>query len=326
MLQAKQQQFLVTVSPTKRVADLVVSISIPFAEVCGGCLKRLKTNCMEEAELMQGSEEASILYAQFEVIRDKLTGSALEVFKTKVSNIDCHSIDGYFVITFNTQPTGTSLRKTCGLALSCLNPAKLFSKYTQNIKFLGAKSANRETFNFVANKLMQEIKKSITITAVGKINTDKDKLNDITTSLTAKIPELMMASSKETQKPEKRHIASTASTASAYPTVKCSGLGRAILVDYIRNNAGGMSVGVNDDGIVIYSHGWHAKHKHLKDKKRIQDYIHKKYMKLEQNGELAPLFAYFSLTEGFINAVVAEKILKSKFNTDQLVELLEKAL
>jgi hypothetical protein len=321
-MQVETKNILLTVAQSKRVADLVVSISIPVSGIADCCLKRLKTKCEEGSDLMPGSEMASLAFSLYETIRDKLAGSALEVFKTKVSNIDCNSIDGHFVITFNTQPTGTSLRKTCGLALSCLNVSKLFTKYSQNMKFLSGKSGNREEFNTVAKKFMEGAKKGIIITAIGKINTDVNKLKDIIAVLITKMPEFTLPSAKEIVSLP----AHKKGMESSYPTVKCSGLARAITADYVRNNSNGMSIGVVDEGIVIYSHIWETKHKHLKDNKRIEDYINKKYLKLEDKQELSPLFAYFSLSEGFINSDIAEKIIGSKLKTSKLIELLKKTL
>jgi hypothetical protein len=189
------------------------------------------------------------------------------------------------------------------------------------MKFLSGKPGKKEEFNHVAKKMMEGIKNSIIISAVGKINTDDAKLKDIIAVLVAKVPELSMPSAKETEAPPKHPKESM-----AYPIVKCSGLARAITADFIRNNSNGMAVGVADEGLVIYSHTWETKHRQLKDAKRIEDYIDKKYMKLEEKAELGPLFTYFALGEGFINADTAEKILQTKLKTDKLVDLLKKTL
>ena len=321
-MQVKEKQIVLTVATTKRVADIVISISIPFKGVSIHCLKKLTCNCPDDTGLAKGSEEASLAFALFEAVRDKLSGSGLELFKTKASNVSCASISDSLVITFHTQGTGTSLRKTCGILLSCLNPIKLFAKYSENMKFLSGKSGNREEFNFFVKKLADGIKKEISIVAVGKINTDAAKLKDIIKVLVTKLPTIELPSAKETETPGKK----ADEEKETYPIVKCDGLSAAIIADYIRNNSNGMSVGIIDEGVVIYNKSWESKHKQLKDSKRIKDYINKKYAKLEDKEELSAIFAYFSLSEGFINSNIAEKIIASKLKTDKLIELLKKAL
>jgi hypothetical protein len=323
-MQIKKSQILLTVASSKKVADLIVSISVPFDGVCDGCLKKLKVNCGEPTALMAGSEKSALAYALYETVRDKLSGSALETFKTKVSNVECNVLDKHFVITFHTQSTGTSLRKTCGMALSCFNVSKLFAKYSENIKFLSGKGGNREEFNYACKSLLEGIKKSVIITAVGKFpaSMDKDKLMDIVVVLVTKIPELEMPPAKETTAPPKRDN----DAAETYPFIKSSGLSTAVVADYIRNNSNGMSVAVIDEGVVVYNMGFHAKHKQLKDTKRIEDYVEKKYGKLEVSGELSPLFAYYALSEGFINSDVASKVITEKIKTGKLIDLLKKTL
>lgn len=322
-MQIKKNQILLTVGTTKKVADIIVSISVSYPSIAVCCLKALKFNCIEGEKLVKGSEESALAYALFETVRDKLAGSALETFKTKVSSIECNSIDGHFVITFKTQATGTSLRKTCGIALSCFNTGKLFTKYSENIKFLSGKGGNKEEFHFVSKKFLESMKKSIAITAVGKLpaSFDKTKLQDIANVIVTKIPSVDMPSAKEISEPVKKE-----SEVNTYPVIKSSGLATAITADYIRNNSNGMSVGVVNDGVIIYNHGWQTKHKQLKEASRIKDYVHKKYTRLEDQDELSPMFAYYALSEGFINSEVAEKLIATKLKVDRLIELLKKTI
>lgn len=320
-MQLKKAQILLTVGVTKKVADIVVAISVPY-ELTDCCLKRLKFNCAEGTTLMNNSEESALAFALYETVKAKLAGSASEVFKNKVTNIECNTLGGCFVLTFQTQGTGTSLRKTCGIALSCFNTGKLFAKYSENMKFLSGKNGKKEEFNYVSKKFVESAKKSITITVVGKINLDEEKLKEIVAVLVTKIPEFTTATTKETEAPPKR----TADGPETYPLIKCSGLAVAIVCDYIRNNSNGMSVGIIDEGVVIYNMGFHAKHKQLREKSRIVDYVEKKYAKLEDKHELSQIFTYYALTEGFINSAVAEKVLSSKLKTSKLIELLQKVL
>lgn len=319
-MQLKKAQILLTVVSTKKVADIIVSISVPY-ELADCCLKRLKFNG-GGTELMHDSEPAALAYALYETVKAKLAGSASEVFKNKVTNIECNTLGGYFVLTFKTQGTGTSLRKTCGLALSCFNTGKLFAKYSENIKFLSGKNGKKEEFNYVSKKFTEAAKKCIIITIVGKINIDEEKLKEIVTTLVTKIPVFTVATAKELQAPPK-HMSDVTET---YPIIKCSGLTAAIVCDYIRNNSNGMSVAVIDEGVIVYNMSFATKLKQLSESARITDYVHKKYAKLEEKHELTPVFAYYALSEGFINSDTAEKLLMSKIKTTRLVELLKKVL
>lgn len=323
MMQIKKSQVILTVGASKKVVDLIISISIPFAGMADCCLKRLKFNCSEGTDLMQGSEESALAFALFETIRAKLSGSALEVFKMKVTGIECNTLDGFFVLKFKTQSTGTSLRKTCGITLGQLNTNKLFSKYSENMKFLSGKGGKREEFNYVSKKFLEGVKKSIVITAIGKFpaSFDESKLKEIITTLVDKIPEFEMPTAKEILTPTKREP----DAPEVYPVIKCSGLTVAIVADYVRNNSN-MSIAVVDEGVVVYNHMWPTKQKQLQDPQRIQDYVEKKYTKLEENHELSSLFAYYALSEGFINSEVAEKILITKLKTAKLIDLLKKTL
>jgi hypothetical protein len=320
-MEIKKKNITITLGVTKKVADIIISISIPFEGIATCCLKRLKCNCGEPGELMVGSEEAAMAFATFEVIRDKLTGSGLEIFKTKVSNVDCYSIDKHLTINFSTQGTGTSLRKTVGIVMSTLNPIKLFSKYSENIKFLSGKGGNREEFNYCAKKLADGIKKGIHITAVGKINTDKSKLSDILDVIVSKIPELELPSAKEISSPQKRQ-----KDTETYSVVKCSGLTAVAVADYLRNTSNGMAVELVDSGVIVYNMSAESKIKQLNDKKRIEDFVYRKYDKLEEKDELSAIFAYFALSQGYANANTAGSIALSKLKPEKLIELIKKAL
>lgn len=323
-MHVKSKQVSLTIGQTKKVADIVVSISIPFKGIASCCLKKLKCSCVDVPELVKGSHEASIAYALFEAVRDKLSGSGLELFKTKASNVSCASINDNLVITFQTQGTGTALRKCVGLALSVFNPTKLFTKYSENIKFLSGKGGNKQEFNYVAKKLAEGIKKSIQITSVGKININIIKIKTIVDVVTGKLPSIDMPSAKETDVPS--YPKSESSDVKQYPIIKCSGLAAAVVADYVRNNSNGMSVGIVDSGVIVYNHSWESKHKQLKDKKRIEDYIYKKYEKLEDRDELSAIFAYFSLSQGFLDSDIAAKLISTKLKLERLIELLKKSL
>lgn len=322
-MKVSQKNITLAVDQTKKVSDIIVSITIAFKGIADCCFKKLKNNCFDSQGLMKGSEQAATAFALYESIRDKLSGSGLELFKTKASNVNCNIINGHIVITWHTQGTGTALRKSAGLALTCMNPIKLFSKYSENIKFLSGKGGNREEFNYVAKQLAESIKKSIQITCIGKINTDTNKLKDIIEVLANKLPDIEMPGAKEITAPK---TAMGMDMNEQYPIVKCSGLSAAITADYIRNSSNGMAVGIDELGVIIYNKSWESKHRQLQDKKRIEDYIDKKYAKIEDKDELSPIFAYFALSEGFCDGNVAASLISTTLKTDKMIEILKKTL
>lgn len=309
----------ICIGVTKKVSDIAICLSIPFSGMAMCCVKKLLTNCSDVKELMNGSEEAALAFALFELIRDKLSGSALEVYKTKVSNVSCYALNGNLVIRWNTQGTVTSLRKTCGIVVSCLTPSKLFTKYTENIKFLCGKNGNKETFNFCVKKLSESIKKNIYIVAIGKINIDKTKLEDLLDTVLKKMPDQNIPLAKEIETPEKR----TSAKIDLYPLIKCSGLAAVAVADYIRSSSNGMAVEVTSQGVIVFNHSWETKHKQLKDSNRIVDYVEKKYDRLEE--EFPAVYAYFSLTQNYIDSDTLKKILKN-LKPAKLIELIKKTL
>lgn len=318
-MEASAKNLTVVVGTTKRVADIAVSLEIQFPGVSEKCLQALLSNCQCGHE--KGSEEAALAYALFEVIRDKLISSPFEISKTRVSGVKCLAIGQTLTISWNCQGTGSTMRKTCSLAVSCLNPIKLFSKYSENVKFLTNKGGKKEEFNFCVRKMVEGIKKRVLITTVGKINLDASKLKDIVTHISSKIPASETPGANESvapttpQKEEKE---------TAFPIVKSAGIGMAAVADYIRTNSGGMGVSVSGHGVVVYNHSWVTKSKQLSDKRRITDFVEKKYSKL--GDEFPNLFAYFSIVQNYATAETALKMIKSKTKPNEVLSAINTAL
>jgi len=303
---------------TKRVPDIAVSMSFSYPGIADCCIKQLLCNCSSKSsQLKKGSHEAALSYAIYEVIRDKFVSSPLELSKTRVSNITCKSIDNHFTISWNCQGTGSSLRKTCGLALSCLYPHKLFSKYSENIRFLSGKNGNKEEFAYCVKKMNEGINKYIQISAVGKISMDATKLKEILSAAVDKMSKtenIGSGSSPEYSNNDSQHE-------EEYPIIKCSGIAAAATADYIRTNSGGMGVDVCNHGITIYNTAWNAKKKQLSDSRRIGDYIQKKYERL--GAEFPNLFAYFVSTQSYGNSLTISKIIKNKQPASKMKELIK---
>jgi hypothetical protein len=320
-MELKEKNISLVVGITKRVPDLAVSLSFSFPGIAECCFNSLVCNCVKEGELMKGAHEAALAYALFEAARDKLVSSPLEVSKSRVSNIACKTIDGEFTISWNCQGTGSSLRKSCGLVVSCLAPHKLFSKYSENIRFLGRKPGNKDDFIFCVKKASEGIKKHIQISAVGKVSTDEKKLKDILGVIVKKLPgsdnlgsgKAPTITPREPNKNERED-----------PLIKCSGVVAICVADYIRSNSGGMSVDVANHGVTVYNTQWESKKKQLVETRRIKDYVDKKYTRL--GAEFSNLLAYFAITQKYANAFTVAKIIKSKQSVDKLASEIKDVL
>ncbi len=320
IMEVKGKKISLLVGVNRRVPDIAVSMSFLFNGVANCCLKKLSCNCAptEKKEVMRGGHEAALAYAIFETVRDKLVGSPLETGKSRVSNISCKYINGFFTINWNCQGTGSSLRKTAGLAISCLHPHKLFSKYSENIKFLSMRAGNKEEFAYCVKKVNDGLKE-IYITSVGKINIDITKLKDILAIIEKKIPALENIGPGA----EPHYVNEEAKI--EYPFIKCNGAGAAAVADYIRSNSGGMGVDVVNNGVIIYNTSWASKHKQLADNRRINDFVEKKYNKFNVD-EFYAIFTYFSLTQGYIGAKTAANIIKTKYTAKKMGDLIKEIL
>lgn len=318
MPDVKNKNVEMAVMSCRKLPDIAVICGM-FYKVDSHCLNQFKGGApCEEKELHDGVEGAALAYALFEVVRDKFIGSPLEMSRSRVNRVECHALNGKFLITYNTQGSVSMLRKTAGLLLSTLQPSKLFSRYAENMKLIGAK-VDRDHFNHEANRMCDAIKKSIKFVAVGKIKVDGPKLKDILDKVIGKQPKLEIMPAKSVSKPPKRDTHKQ-----EYPVVKSSGIAAVVVADYVRSKSGGMSVCVDDDGVVVYNHSWETKRNALKKSDRIKDYVRQKYEKLDD--EFAGVLAYLAITQKWADCCTITQIVKSKPKPSAMVELLKKAM
>jgi hypothetical protein len=271
---------------------------------------------------MKGSEEACLAFALFEAVVEKLVKSPLEVSKSRVSSLSCRVIEDRLVISWSCQGTGSSLRKTCALAASVLQPHRFSGKFAENMRALTGKPGQRSDFNYAVRKAIDGLKKGIEITAVGKITTTNDKLKDILGVVSSKFSALAhdVPDAKSSNAPEHK----SANIDSKVGHVKSNGAAAIAIADYIRSNSNGMGVDIENHGIVVHNPNWESKRKALKSLPKIKDYVDKKYAKL--GDEFPSLFAYFGITQGFCHAGTAAKIIKSKQKPGELSTAINAAL
>jgi hypothetical protein len=313
-MEVKNKNVCIVYGQSRRVGDSAVSMGLGYS-VSPLCLELLNNN-QKDTESHAGAECAATAFALFESVRDKMIGSPLEVSRSKVSRVDCESIGGEFVISWNTQASFSAIRKTLSLALSCLNAPKLYSKFAENCKLLGCKS-DRSVFNDCSNQLTTAIKKEIKFAIISKAKVDDAKLKDLVAKVAVKLPkqETLSGAKKPEKHPEHKH---------EYPVVKVTGVSAVVVADYIRSKSGGMGVFVFGNEVVIYNKSWSTKQKSLNTTNRIGDYVRQKYEKLGK--DFPNVLAYVAISQGSGNTSTAAKIIKSKPTPSSMKELLKKSL
>jgi hypothetical protein len=311
-MELKHKNLTAIVGQCNKVPDIAVILGLHY-KCSKENLMNLKNN-MPSEKLTTGAESSALGYALFEAVRDKFIGSPLELSKSRVSRVDCDCIDGKLSISWNTQGTFSMLRKTVGLALTTMDPAKLYSRYAENVKLLGGKN-DRDIFNYLAAELSAAIKKEIKLVAVGKIKMDAAKLKELLQTAENKQPDITSLP-KGTKPPvHEKHEC-------AYPSVEASGVSAVILADYIKAKSGGFGVEVCDGKVVVYNKSWDSKKKSLKS--RAKDYVKQKYEKL--GDDFPCILAYMAITQSYADCCTAYQIIKSKPSAASMAGLFQKSL
>jgi hypothetical protein len=314
-MEAKLKNVEMIVGSSKKLPDIAIILGV-FFNVPKCCLEKLKCNDSSSDKLYTGVENACLGFALFELVKEKLIGSPLEISKTRVSAVRCNSLNGKFLVSWNTQGSISMLRKTVGIVLSCLNPHKLYSRYAENCKLLGCK-ADRSVFNKLANEMAAAITKGVKIAVCGKIKIVPAKLKDLLSKVVKKCPKQETA--KDTASPPKHEACSM-----DMPFVKASGIDAVVVADYISAKSGGMSVCVHDDKVYVFNKSWETKHKALKKANRVNDYVRQKYEKLK--AEFPCILAYMAITRNYADCCTTSKIIKSKPTPSAAGSLLKKAM
>lgn len=311
-MQVKHKNIELNLAQCKRVADIAVIMGFHF-KTNKQCLNMLKCNHPSDTNY-NGMESAALGYALYELVKEKLAGSPLEIAKSKVSRISCNGLNGKFLLSWNTSGF-SGLRKTLAVALGCLSAPKLYSKYAENMKLLGGKS-DREVFNTVSNQMTDAIKKGIKIGVIGKIKVDEKKIKDLLSKVEPKLP------NQEILKGTKS-IPKYIDYNQEYPKIKASGIEAVAVADYISAKSGGMSVDVFDGCVVVYNKNADTKIKQLKNKNRISDYV-KKYEKLKD--DFYEVFGYMAIVQNLAECCTISTIIKTKPKASIMTDLIFKSM
>lgn len=313
-MEASLKNLELNVAMCKKMPDVAVIMGTHF-KAHQACLHKLKSNNKSDV-LYTGVESACMGFALYEAVRDKMIGSPLEVARSGVSHVSCNSLNGKFLLTWNTQGSMSKLRKTIGLALSCMAPHKLYSKYAENCKLMGCPS-DRRVFNKLANEMSDAIKKGVKICVIGKIKLDTVKMKDILAKTAKKLPAPSHEKDVATIPKHEEFVV-------GYPHVKSSGIAAVAVADYILSKSGGMSVCVSDGKVVVYNKSWPTKQNALKKTARINDYVRQKYEKL--NKEFSCIFGYLAITRGLADCCTVSKIIKTNPTPAAVSALLKQSM
>lgn len=317
MLEGKKSGLTLFVSPTKLVGDVAVSMCFPVS-IDGCSLARLNNgNPCGCKSFPAGSEEAAVCYSLHLAVRQVLCGDPLAVSKTKVGDVQCGAHNGQFFLSWKVKGTVSAARKSIGLALKMLNPAKVYAAYTRCIRELGG-TPKRESFAYVADQIKSAVKSSLTVGVVGNIKCDQAKLDDMLDVLSKKHDVSPVEGSKS--KPSEHEKCDH----SNHTEVKVSGWASVALSDYLNFKIKGLNPTLCDKYLLlpVKSAQWDTLAKKLK--KGVKDYVQAKYARVSD--DLPELFGYLCISSASLCACDVQSMIKSKLNASSVESAISKHL
>lgn len=266
----------------------------------------------------KGTEEMAICYAVFCLIREKLSGSPLDVAKSRSGAVNCGYHDGHFFICWNTQGSLSMIRKTLSIAVRCLVPEKLYAAYQKFIRQIGGKPS-REEFNYCANDILSSLKSSICCVVVGKTNVDQAQLDLALTSILAKAPSFEAIKDKKTQ-PSDHHKCNHADQA----MIPVKGWLAAVMRDFLVSKVKGLNATIMDDGLLlnVAPNVWKTLSSKLQ--KILKLYTTAKFVKL--GDDLGTVYGYMMISNSSMSCPEVVKLIGSKPTASSVEALLKKVL
>lgn len=317
MLEGKKAGLTLYVASTKLVGDVAVSVCFP-ANVDSCTLAKLNNGCNCGSDCFpSGSEEAAVCHALFLSVRQILCGDPLAVSKSKVGDCTSSAHNGQFYINWKVKGTVSAVRKSIGLAVKVLNPAKMYAIYQRCIRELGS-TPKRESFAYVADQIKSSIKSSLTVGVVGNIKCDKDKLEGMLDVISKKHNVSAVDGSKS--KPD-NHVKCDHSS---HTELKISGWSAAVLADYLTSKVRGLNVMQCNNSLLlpIKPNQWDALAKKLKS--GVKEYVKTKYERVAT--DLPEVFGYLSLSSTSLCACDVKTMINNKLNTSSVESAILKGL
>jgi hypothetical protein len=239
-----------------------------------------------------------VCYALYRAVSDKLAGSPSNVSKSKVSAVYHGYNGGRFYINWQVQGNISAARKSLGLALQQMNPAKVYPAYQDFCRLL-KRPPSREVFNYVADEITKSIKSGIMCAVVGRIKADKSKVEDMLEVLNNKMPNLGVEGSKS--RPEAEEACHQESC-----EIKCTGWPAALLKEYIISSLKGVSVNIATNGVCVNVKDTRWTTIQVKLKANIKNYMRR----YNNTTDLHPILASFLLGSSSAGAFHVHKLLK----------------
>ncbi len=317
MIESKKGGLTIFVDHTKLVGD--VSVGVCFSLACNGCaFNRLcgSSGCPSHC-FPAGSEEAAMGYSLALAVRQSLCGDPLAVSKSKVGSVECVAHNGMFGINWKVKGTGSAIRKSIGLAIKALEPAKVFPAYSRCIKQLGG-SPNKESFTYVAEAVAKDIKSNLVVGIVGNTKVDKAALDAMIEVVAKKHNTSMPKGSKS--KPAEH----TPCDHDSFTEVKVSGWSAAVLADYIRNKVKGLDPMLCDKFLLLPIKDAQWKTLSAKLKKGVKDFAKAKYDKV--GNDLPAVFGYLTLASGQLCASDVKSAINNKLSASSIEAAILKGL
>lgn len=317
MIEEKKGGLSVFIAPTKTVGDVVVSMC--FALDADGCTLSKLNGCGSECSshcFPAGSEESCLAYSLYFTVKQTLAGNALAVSKTKVGDVKCGVHDGMFFINWKVKGTVSAARKSLGMALKCMAPAKMWPTYSRCVKMLKM-SPNKDTFSYVAEAATKSIKDDLHVGIVGNIKADKAKLKDLVETVSKRLNADSVSGTKT--KPSGH----TECDHSHLTELKISGYSSLLISDYLQHKIKGLNPMVFNKKIILMMKPaqWQTMTKKLKT--GVKDFVATKYMKV---ADLAEVLGYYGLSSGVLCSSDVRSMLSGQLSASSLESAINKYL
>ncbi len=275
---------LLTVEAIPKTQNLSISLTLPF-ECSAEYISMMRSYTPCAVPLSAHAEESAYAFAFFMLLKEKMTMGAADSNKYRLDHIACNGHGRHFVISWNTQGTGSSLKRTIVAAFRFAKPNSIFKSYSYCIKLLGGR-ADRSVFDALAARMIDALGKA-QVFAIGKLTasaTTAEFKKGVLDAALAKLDHGVAAASKAV--PEKRE-----SLPAPLYKITCSDGAAAILVaDYLQ--LAKVIVHVVDRDVLVQSANFETQKNKLKEASRIEAYFNSKFAK---QGELATsLLAYYA--------------------------------
>jgi len=323
MLESKESQLSLYVAGGVPVGDVAVAVS--FEAACDSCCLN-KLRCGSTCECFcKGSEEACICFALYMEVRNALCGSPLAVQKSKADCVCFGVNDNMFTIAWKTKSKASNAKISLNMALKKLRPGAVYSTYAELIRRCGGKP-DRECFNYVADKILKSMQKSIEVGIVGSVKTHKKDGNkvvpaidmkDLAKKLHSKLVLEKVDGSKSEPKGHKE------CEHKEYTELKASGWEAGITKDYLESKMKGHTVKMCNKYLLIdmKEPKWNTFSDKLKGKINLD--VEQKYSKAK---ELAPLLGYMLLADASVSCGDVRQMINKNVKGSDIVKAIKQVL